>query len=62
MFENGSCSKGTQRGPLSLARDLRGGIDGLLVGHEVRLVLVDAVVKASCGTCRWGRGWQPPLV
>ena len=35
MFEDGSCYKASHRGPLSLKRDLRDGIDVGLDGHEV---------------------------
>ena len=61
MFEDGSCREGTHGSPLSLERDRRGGINGRLAGHEVRKVFVDAVVEASCGTCRWkvvGGSWS----
>ena len=35
LFEDGSCGKGPNRGPLSFGRDRFGGIDRGLAGHEV---------------------------
>ena len=34
LFEDGSCGKGPDKGPLSFERDRFGGIDRGLVGHE----------------------------